>query len=144
MIRNKCPYKENMTCVRRAVLTACKGCGDEIVEEGKVIMAEEQTNNLATLIQKKGVKIFLKCICWENIPLIKHRRIIQNYATMDEAYEDGWVYTNHIKFCPPGKVGQWVCPDCSQEHDWEDTREIYRAYDGRIIMHSGESVKNGI
>lgn len=45
-----------------------------------------------------------KDICSETIPI---------FYSVDHAKDEGWKYTNDIRFCPPDRKAVWVCPQCS-------------------------------
>lgn len=52
-----------------------------------------------------------------------NEEVIKEYYSEQHAKDDGWVHTNDIMFCEPGRDFVWVCPECAKEVKWENKNE---------------------
>lgn len=52
-------------------------------------------------------------------------KIIPTYYSYQHAHDEGWRFTNDIRFKEPGTMGDVaVCPDCSKKCTWKPEREV--------------------
>jgi len=62
------------------------------------------------------------CPCFKMIPITEAVEAIDEsittYYSNKHAYDEGWRLTSDIKYCEPGMVSVWVCPDCSRKEGW--------------------------
>lgn len=49
---------------------------------------------------------------------IEDPEAIPSFYSEKHAKDEGWVKTDHIKYCPPDKQYVWVCPECAAKENW--------------------------
>ena len=73
------------------------------------------------VIQSRHGKTFHLCpsrIHWLNPEDDIKEEVIPTFYSEQNAMKEGWVKTDHIKYCPPDRDFVWVCPECANKENW--------------------------